>query len=119
MMMLPPKSGRKAVRLRNASTMSQLSFLYSDIMAAWISSNDNVKHAHGSLTELLPNARKKFLALAAQLQAVKTQTAIAKWEGSIRGAWPGDEYMKLANVQTDMTSSLALVRCNCISEQGC
>ncbi|GJE92380.1 fusaric acid resistance protein-like domain containing protein [Phanerochaete sordida] len=108
LMMLPPKSGRKAVRLRNASTMSQLAFLYSDIMAAWISSG-SARHAHGALAELLPDARRKFLALAAQLQAVKTQTAIARWEGSVRGAWPGDEYMRLASVQTDMMSSLALL----------
>lgn len=108
-MMLPPKSGRKAVRLRNASNIAQLSFLYSDVMAAWISSDSGGRHAHGSLSELLPNARKKFLALATQLQAVKMQTAVARWEGSVRGAWPFEEYMKLANVQTDMMSSLALL----------
>ena len=37
------------------------------------------------------------------------QTMVAKWEGSIRGAWPGNEYLKLAGVQADMMSSLALV----------
>ncbi|EKM50877.1 uncharacterized protein PHACADRAFT_151282 [Phanerochaete carnosa HHB-10118-sp] len=107
-MMLPPKSGRKAVRLRNSSHISTISFLYSDIMAVWIDSA-SVRHVHGSLAELLPNARKQFLKLATQLQAVKSQTTIAKWEGSIRGAWPFEEYMKLANVQTDMMSSLALL----------
>lgn len=110
LMMFPPKSGRKAVRLRNASNITTLSFLYSDVMAAWISSS-SARHAHGSLTELLPNARKKFLGLATQLQMVKMQTAVARWEGSIRGSWPFEEYMKLAGVQTDMMSSLSLVRC--------
>ena len=72
-MVLPPKSGRKAVRLRNASTLSSLMFIYSDIMAAWIRSD-----SHGDSSELYPGMRKKFLSLAAQLQAVKTQTEIAK-----------------------------------------
>lgn len=105
-MMLPPKSGRKAVRLRNAATMSTLSYLYSDIMAAWISSGASPK---GNNAELLPRLRHKFLGLAQQIQAVKMQTMVAKWEGSLRGAWPGDEYLKLAGVQADMMSSLALV----------
>lgn len=110
-MMFPPKSGRKAVRLRNASTIASMSFIYSDIMAAWISSAaaSPKAQAHG-IADLLPGMREKFLALATQLQAVKVQTGIAKWEGSIRGAWPGDEYLKIADVQMGMMSSLALVR---------
>ncbi|KIP09379.1 hypothetical protein PHLGIDRAFT_86838 [Phlebiopsis gigantea 11061_1 CR5-6] len=105
-MMFPPKSGRKAVRLRNAATMSTLSYLYSDIMAAWISSGASQK---GNNAELLPRLRHKFLGLAQQIQAVKMQTMVAKWEGSLRGAWPCDEYLKLAGVQADMMSSLALL----------
>jgi hypothetical protein len=101
-MMLPPKSGRKAVRLRNASTVSALMFIYSDIMAVWISNQDVDAN-------LIPRVRTKFLALGAQLQALRMQTAVAKWEGSIRGAWPAEEYMKLINVQADMMSSMALV----------
>ena len=111
-MMLPPKSGRKAVRLRNAGTMSTLSYLYSDIMAAWISSDASQK---GSSAELLPRLRQKFLGLAQQIQAVKMQTMVAKWEGSIRGAWPGNEYLKLAGVQADMMSSLALVSAHALA----
>lgn len=112
-MMLPPKSGRKAVRLRNSATITSLSFLYRDIVAAWISSEEtsltekHISPAHS--VEWIPGFRDRLLAVAAQLQAVKVQTMIAKWEGSIRGAWPGDEYMKMANVQTEMISSLALV----------
>ena len=108
-MMLPPKSGRKAVRLRNASTMSQLAFLYSDIMAAWISNEPAHPSPRDAHSHFLPGMRKKVLALAAQIQAVKMQIPIARYEGSIRGAWPGDEYLKLANVQSDMRSSMALV----------
>ena len=38
LMMLPPKSGRKAVRLRNAGTVGALGFLYADVVSAWIGS---------------------------------------------------------------------------------
>ena len=87
--------------------MSSLSFIYSDVMAAWISS-DASRSPKGSIAD--PAMRERFLALAQQIQAVKIQTMIAKWEGSIRGVWPGEEYLKLATVQSDMMSSLALVR---------
>lgn len=107
-MMFPPKSGRKAVRLRNASTMTSLSFIYSDVMAAWISSESS-RISRGGITDLFPGMRERFLGLAQQIQAVKIQAMIAKWEGSIRGVWPGEEYLKLATVQSDMMSSLALV----------
>lgn len=106
--MLPPKSGRKAVRLRNASTISSLSFLYSDIIAAWLNSKEGQPTA--SIADFVPGIREKLFGLAAQLEAVKIQTAIARWEGSIRGAWPSNEYFKLASVQTDMMASMSLVR---------
>lgn len=112
-MMLPPKSGRKAVRLRNASIIMSLSTLYSEIVAAWISSESRPREKPGAVTSLkewIPGVREKIIAVAGQLQAVKTQTAIAKWEGSIRGHWPSDEYLRLADIEIDMMSNLALVR---------
>lgn len=35
---------------------------------------------------------------------------MARWEGNVRGVWPMEEYMKLANVELEIMSSLALVR---------
>lgn len=109
--MLPPKSGRKAVRLRNAGTIATLSFLYADILSAWIAGEDRVaqdKHAR-YLVEWIPGFRDRLLALSAQIQAVRTSTVLAKWEGSIRGRWPSDQYARLADVQSEMVANLALV----------
>lgn len=38
-MMLPPTSGRKAVRMRNASTIANLANLYAFLMSTWIAGN--------------------------------------------------------------------------------
>ena len=110
--MLPPKSGRKAVRLRNASTITNLSYIYSGLLSTWI--NDKIpesdeKSGPAAISERVPEFREKLLGLCGQLQAVKIQASIARWEGGIRGAWPYDEYMNLANTQTEMISHLALV----------
>lgn len=109
--MLPPKSGRKAVRLRNAGTIATLSSLYADILSAWIRGEDRVaqdKHAR-YLVEWIPGFRDRLLGLSAQIQAVRTSTMLAKWEGSIRGRWPSDQYTRLADVQSEMVANLALV----------
>ncbi|EMD30532.1 hypothetical protein CERSUDRAFT_61076, partial [Gelatoporia subvermispora B] len=110
-MMLPPTSGRKAVRLRNASTISSLSYIYSHLMASWISDlragSDEKDHIQGH------DWRVKFRGLICeageQLQALRAQTAIARWEGNIRGVWPKEDYERLVNVQAEMVGSLALV----------
>lgn len=93
----------------------QLSSLYSDITAAWISSEGASEEAQvKSLQHWNPAVRAKVISIAAQLQALKVQTAMAKWEGNIRGVWPMDEYMKLINVETEIMSSLALVGRLCL-----
>lgn len=102
LMMLPPKSGRKAVRLRNATNITNISHLYSDLVAAWISEQRPAQ-------DFVASYRDKLIGIAAQIQMVKGSTAIAKWEGSIRGSWPHDDYMRLANVQSEMVVSLALL----------
>ncbi|KAI0946571.1 hypothetical protein AcW1_010001 [Taiwanofungus camphoratus] len=113
-MIFPPTSGRKAVRLRNASTVAELSYIYSHLMSAWINDEepaDDQKEKGDSLTsaEWIPEFRHKLIAVAQQLQALRTQTAVAKWEGSIRGAWPFEEYLNLLNIQSDMVGNLALL----------
>lgn len=113
-MIFPPTSGRKAVRMRNASTVAELSYIYSHLMSAWINDEepaDDQKEKGDSLTsaEWIPEFRHKLIAVAQQLQALRTQTTVAKWEGSIRGAWPFEEYLNLLNIQSDMVGNLALV----------
>ena len=109
-MMLPPKSGRKAVRLRNASLLTSLSSLYSDIISTWISSEGttNIQKPQ-SANDWVAGVREKIVSLAAQLQALKQQTTLAQWEGSIRGSWPFDEYMRLAEEQQRILGNLSLV----------
>lgn len=115
-MMLPPKSGRKAVRLRNATTIISLSRLYSRLLSAWINDQlpgpDETEKAGipSATTEIITEIREQLVAVWIQLQATKTQTAIAKWEGGVRGAWPMNEYMNLVDTQIEMISHLASVR---------
>ncbi|GBE84358.1 hypothetical protein BKA93DRAFT_807068 [Sparassis latifolia] len=113
-MMFPPTSGRVAVRLRNASTISGLSYIYGHLMSAWIrdaemSEGEENGLAGTSKSDWLPVFREKFLSAADQVRALRAQTAIAKWEGTTRGKWPFDDYMNLADVQSDMVANLALL----------
>ncbi|KAI0087246.1 hypothetical protein BDY19DRAFT_986266 [Irpex rosettiformis] len=110
LMMLPPKSGRKAVRLRNASILLSLASLYSDIISVWISAEGTTNIAKPkSQADWVAGVRAKIVSLAAKLQALKQQTALAKWEGSIRGAWPMEEYMKLIEEETKIMANLSLL----------
>ncbi|KAL4246747.1 hypothetical protein ABKN59_009080 [Abortiporus biennis] len=108
LMMLPPKSGRKAVRLRNAATISSMSSLYSGLLSAWI--NDRLPPEElDKPAEWIPGFREKLISVGSQIQAVKGQTVIAKWEGNVRGSWPFEDYITLANLQTEMVANLALL----------
>ncbi|KAH9950803.1 hypothetical protein B0H21DRAFT_721769 [Amylocystis lapponica] len=114
LMMFPPSSGRKAVRVRNASTIASLSFLYAHLMAAWINETepaaaDKDKSDLISSAEWLPEFRERFIGLSTQMSMLRTQTNIAKWEGNVRGAWPYEEYMQLVTVQSNMVTSLAML----------
>ena len=135
LIIIPPTSGRKAVRLRNAAIINDLSSLYSVLMTAWISkegedqeqiaekniapesvTEDNEKKA--SITDKIPRRerkwvqsfREKILPLAQQMQGLKRQTLTAKWEGNLRGAWPIEEYITLVEKEFDMLAALTQVR---------
>ncbi|THH07358.1 hypothetical protein EW145_g3442 [Phellinidium pouzarii] len=128
MMMFPPASGRKSVRLRNAALISELSGLYSTLMSVWISEEEtqaigNTKEHSDGDKEAAQIAtmssgttrtggwpmqlRKKVLSLAEQMQIVRGQTGMAKFEGSIRGVWPGEEYNLLLDNEADMLAAFA------------
>lgn len=127
MMMIPPKSGRKSVRFRNAALITEMSLLYSDLMSVWISEVEAAEggtvldgqSVDGKQSGLVTNEaqpawamkiRRKFLALAEQIQGVRAQTATARFEGNIRGAWPADDYNQLLTATTDMLASFFQVR---------
>ncbi|EPQ51266.1 hypothetical protein GLOTRDRAFT_66016 [Gloeophyllum trabeum ATCC 11539] len=119
-MMFPPKSGRKAVRLRNATTIKRIYNLYSLLISRWISGADGAEShvgTDGSLAgekSVAPDSkswstffRSDLVSIAEQLQALKSMTAIAKWEGNVRGSWPFEEYNRMVDVQIQMLGNLA------------
>ncbi|KAG7095005.1 hypothetical protein E1B28_005799 [Marasmius oreades] len=118
MMMLPPKSGRKAVRRRNASLVGAISNLYAFLIATWISDNtlaeqdtgdgdgNNYEHDRPSVF-WIKEFRERLFSLAEEVNAIRGFTALAKWEGNIRGRWPAEDYHALIEIQADMISPLA------------
>jgi hypothetical protein len=107
--MLPPKSGRKAVRLRAAASIDELGHVYTMLMSAWIVEDDSRKDVPYSFTNWVKPFRQRLVAVTAQIQASKQQMMLATWEGNIRGRWPKDEYFKLTEVQEEMIAVLAQV----------
>jgi hypothetical protein len=108
-MMLPPTSGRKAVRLRNASSITAISNAYGFLVSAWIAAKPPSSQEVPD-TKWATDFRGRLLALGQEIGTIRGQTSMARWEGSIRGAWPFDEYMALVDVQSDMIAGLAQVR---------
>jgi hypothetical protein len=109
-MMFPPKSGRKAVRLRAAASIDELGHVYTMLMSAWITEDDSRKDVPYSFTKWVKPFRGRLVAVTAQIHANKQQMMLASWEGNIRGRWPKDEYSKLTEVQEEMIAVLAQVR---------
>ncbi|KAG7440200.1 uncharacterized protein BT62DRAFT_1012986 [Guyanagaster necrorhizus] len=110
-MMLPPTSGRKAVRLRNASSISSLSNLYGHLISTWISEvgPDEEKVERGeeqAKTRWVKEFREKVMGASSEMRTIRELTELAMWEGSLRGKWPKEEYVQLVEVQIEMVSSL-------------
>jgi len=108
-MMFPPKSGRKAVRLRAAASIDELGHAYTMLMSAWIV-DDSRKDVPYSSTKWVKPFRQRLVAVTSPLHASKQQMMLASWEGNIRGRWPKDEYFKLTEVQEEMIAVLSQVR---------
>jgi hypothetical protein len=106
LMMLPPKSGRKAVPQRNAASIAALGENYAFLISTWISKQDADSAAPAPWME---NFRTRLMELANEMRAIRMLTELAKWEGSIRGKWPAVEYARLIDIQVDMIGSLAQV----------
>ena len=108
-MMLPPTSGRKAVRLRNAANITNISEIYAFLIATWIGTQTHRKKSIGAPPHWGQEFRTKLLGLADQIQLVDQMTGLAKWEGSIRGKWPVEEYESLVQTESQMIGALAQV----------
>ncbi|KAJ6610792.1 hypothetical protein B0H10DRAFT_2059028 [Mycena sp. CBHHK59/15] len=107
-MMFPPKSGRKAVRQRNAASIASLSNVYGFLISTWIANRDDEQPVlAGTPAAWTTDFRARLLALAEEMHAIRELTELAKWEGSIRGKWPAADYTKLVDIQGDMIASLA------------
>jgi Aromatic acid exporter family member 2 len=115
MMFVPPKSAKTAVRLANASVVFELSQLYSILVSKWIMGEEAAatgKKPSKEVQQISPwsiEFRTAFTKAGAKLRVLKTRTNLARWEGSIRGAWPVDQYNELNDVETEMLSCLAQV----------
>lgn len=109
MMMLPPTSGRKAVRLRNASIITGISEIYAFLISTWIGTQAHHKKSRAAPAAWGQDFRTKLIALADQIGTARQMTELAKWEGSIRGKWPVEEYEKLIQAESEMISGLAQV----------
>ncbi|KAH9919972.1 uncharacterized protein BXZ73DRAFT_52330 [Epithele typhae] len=111
-MMLPPKSGRKAVRIRNANVLSGISYLYSHLTSIWLSADDPLQLSCGKFTPASrgwpEDLRAKFVVLSEQIQDLRMRTEMSKWEGNIRGAWPYEDYSRMVELQSEMLNSLVL-----------
>ncbi|KAL5521007.1 hypothetical protein ACEPAG_8929 [Sanghuangporus baumii] len=144
MMAVPPVSGRKVVRLHNASIINELGKLYQLLMATWINEEETqltrIKGRFASTSTIFltltqthtddeekvtklsryppvrsraqyvpqwfAQFRKRVIPLANQLRGLHVATDSAQWEGSIRGAWPVQEYQKLMSIQGEILAAL-------------
>lgn len=106
-MMLPPKSGRKAVRLRAAQSIGALGHVYTSLMSAWITESDVGNDIPFTNNNWVKAFRLRLVAVTLQILAGKQQMMLASWEGNVRGRWPQDEYAKLIEIQEDMIGVLS------------
>lgn len=96
MMLLPPQSSRKALRLSNASTITDISQIYGILISSWLTVEEEVedKEADGTIDEAeenkpvvhpyekwTPAFRAKLMSVATRLGAQKLQMKTIKWEG--------------------------------------
>jgi hypothetical protein len=124
-MMLPPQSGRKAVRRRNAALISAISNLFGFLVATWISgdktsfrdtddsdieADESGQYVNASPAPLwVKEFRQRLFSLGDEVNAIRGLTELAKWEGNARGKWPAAEYTSLIETEAEMITPLAQV----------
>ncbi|CUA73001.1 putative protein C57A7,05 [Schizosaccharomyces pombe 972h-] [Rhizoctonia solani] len=115
-MFFPPQSARKAVRLDNSTSISEISQIYGILVSSWLTVEDDSKEkaSSGTDSEMVPHTydrwtpafRTKCMALWTILYDQKRRLKNIKWERSIRGKWPGEHYERLIEIQNSMLSNL-------------
>ncbi|KAJ7719305.1 hypothetical protein B0H16DRAFT_1897243 [Mycena metata] len=98
LMMLPPQSGRKAVRQRNALSIAALGESYAFLISTWISKQ---KSSDATLESVpwVPDFHARLMGLADEMRAIRMLTDLAKWEGR--------SPRQVAGSRVDMIGSLA------------
>ena len=109
LMLLPPKSARKAVRLGCGKTLNSLSHIYASLMSAWITNTPTSKELKSGQSPRASSFRRNLGAVALQVGNLKDTARLARWEGNVRGHWPYAEYDRLVDVEQEMISVLAQV----------
>ncbi|KAF8273497.1 hypothetical protein EI94DRAFT_1826225 [Lactarius quietus] len=107
-MLLPAKSARKGVRLGCSKSLTSLSNIYTALMSAWITNTPSAKE----LRRVGPPAwassfRDKLSEVIIQLRDLKEMAGWARWEGSVRGHWPYEEYNRMTDIQQEMIAVFA------------
>ncbi|VDB95654.1 unnamed protein product [Peniophora sp. CBMAI 1063] len=110
-MFVPPKSARKAVRVRNATAISGLSNIYLDLTTTWIGNRTDGDRSDG-LTEdstTVQRLKTQLVSVATQLLSLNDVVESARWEAAILGEWPYKDYKAMLEVEQDMVAVLALM----------
>ena len=110
-MFIPPKSARKAVRVRNAAVINGLSNTYLSLMSSWVG-DKRLTLGRGKIdeeSESIDHVRGQLLAIATQLLPLKTLTESARWESNVLGKWPYEDYKIMLEIEQDMLAILVQV----------
>lgn len=67
------------------------------------------KNATFASSDWVKGFRRQLIGVMNQILASKQQMMLAAWEGSVRGRWPHEEYIKLTGVQEDMIAVFSQV----------
>lgn len=97
------------MRLRAAASIDSLGHAYTTLMSAWVMESDTGKEHSFTSSNWVQPFRRRLIAVTSQIQAGKQHLMLASWEGSIRGRWPKEEYVKLTEVQEEMIAVLSQV----------
>ncbi|GAA6063210.1 hypothetical protein JCM10212_006843 [Sporobolomyces blumeae] len=116
-MLFPAQSSRVYVRKTHATTIQALGRVYTGILSAWVrdsATTGDDKDVEAFSKPAQNAARAKLLALRVKLNASKIAIIQSKYEVSLRGDWPQDEYFELFRIQMHLLQALSQVG-HCLS----
>lgn len=110
LMLFPSISLRKSIRTSNASTTREILELYTSVVSTWMYAEDHKMPADEFTVLWAPKFRERLLRTANRLYGLRAEVKLAKWEGSVRGNWPFEEYRRLVETQIEMIGAIAQVQ---------